>query len=69
MASANRRSVVISSTVNERDQGAVLTVAIGLAISYSFIFLIVRGIIRRPLRSLLGWDDATIGVVTVGCVK
>ena len=65
MATLGPREVVTSTVVNDRNQGAILTVTVALSITCAFLFLAIRLLIRRPWRSLFGKDDTTITIATV----
>ncbi|KAK5728130.1 hypothetical protein LTR17_012138 [Elasticomyces elasticus] len=69
MADFDIREVVSSTAVNDKDQGALLTVALAFCTSCSFVFLIVRIIIRQPLSIFFGRDDAAATLATVGLVQ
>ncbi|KAK5724370.1 hypothetical protein LTR15_004415 [Elasticomyces elasticus] len=70
MADFTIREVVSSTAVNDKDQGALLTVALAFCTSCSFVFLIVRLIIRQPLSVLFGRDDAAAAFATlIGLVQ
>jgi hypothetical protein len=65
MSSIELREVVNSEVVNENNRGAILTVTAAFGICCVFVILAVRLIIRRPLRSLFGWDDFVAVIATV----
>lgn len=65
MAGLAAGNVTVSSVVNGSDRGAILTVAAALSICCVREFLLVRLVIRRPLRELFGKDDVLVTVATV----
>lgn len=57
--------VVASTAVNEQNQGAILTVTVGLCTTCVLVFFLARLLIRWPWRHLFGKDDTAIAVATV----
>jgi hypothetical protein len=54
-----------STVVNERNHGAIVTIAAALCLTCSLIFFIARYIVRWPWRQLVGKDDVAAGASQV----
>ena len=61
-------TVVPSDLVNDRDHGALVTVAAALCIVFSLLCFVARLVVRWPWKNLFGRDDAVTGAALV-CVK